>query len=272
MKILAGLLGGLVAIVGVGLLIGGVVIRTAVGSNGEIGSDVQLFGTPSRGFVTRTLDLGGVEDLPFLSLDELDLTLDVAASRAETFVGVGPASDVDAYLDGVDVERIRSFELDPFALDTERTGGDVVPAPPLSLDFWTTSVVVTGEPLALDIDLSQSNQRLVIMNADGSPDVSIEADVVVELPFLSTLAWILIVVGLLLLVAGIAIIVSAVRSASNSRWLPPEGQLGQQQTWSQERWDAYRESAAAGSDRPTADPSKLAPPPPDADDPGRPST
>lgn len=267
MKVVAGVLGALVALVGVGLLIGGVALRTAVGSNGEISSDVQLLGTPSRGLVTRSIDLGGLENLPLLSLDDLDLTLDVAASRSETFIGVGPTAEVDAYLDGVDVERIRSFELDPFALDTERTGGEVVPAPPLSLEWWTTSVVVTGEPLQLELDLTQGSQRLVIMNADGSPDVSIEADVIVELPFLSTLGWILIGVGLVLLVIGVAVIVSAVRSASNSQWLPPDGQLGRQQTWSQERWDAYRETAAAGEERPSADPAKQAPPTPGDDAP-----
>lgn len=275
MRILAGVLGGLVAIVGVGLLILGVVVRTAVGSDGEVSSDVQIFGTDSRGFVTRTIDLGGVEDVPLVDLDDLDVTIDVATTRAETFVGVGPAEEVDAYLDGVDVERIRSFELDPFELDTERTGGTNVPDPPLTQDFWTTSVVVAGQPLTIELDLTQGRQRLVIMNVDASPDVSIEADVAVELPFLSTLAWILIVVGLLLLVVGVAIIVAAVRSASNDRWLPPEQQGGTRtQTWNQERWDVYQEDAAEGRPPgapPTAPPAgppaaPPSPPPPPADD------
>ncbi len=247
MKILGAILGGIVALVGLGLLIGGVVVRTAVGPDGEVGTDVQLFGTQSRGFVTRTLDLGAVEQIPLVDLGDLDLTIDVAAVRQETFIGVGPTADVDAYLDGVDIEKIDSFELDPFELDTTRSGGEVVPAPPLTLDFWSSSTVVTGEqPVNIELDLSEASQRLVIMNADASPDVSINADLTVDLPFLSTLAWILIVVGALLLVVGVALIVSAARAASNRNWLPPQAPGGpdDQQTWSRERWEVGREEAA----------------------------
>lgn len=247
MKILGAVLGVVVALVGLGLLIGGVVMRTALGPNGEVGTDVQIFGTETRGFVTRTLDLGTIEQVPLVDLGELDLTVDVVAVREETFIGVGPTADVDAYLDGVDIEKIDSFELDPFVLETTRSGGEVVPAPPLALDFWTTSVVVTGEqPVNIEIDLSQGSQRLVIMNADASPDVSINAEVTVDLPFLSTIAWVLIVVGALLLLIGVALIVSAARAASNRNWLPPQtpGGPGDEQTWSRERWEVGREEAA----------------------------
>ncbi|MEO1065005.1 MAG: hypothetical protein AAFZ07_26620 [Actinomycetota bacterium] len=255
MKILGAVLGVVVALVGVGLLLGGVLIRTSLGPNGEIGTDVQLFGTESRGFVTRTLDLGSIEQVPLVDLGDLDLTLDVAAVRADTFIGVGPTAEVDAYLDGVDVEKIDSFELDPFALDTTRSGGEVVPAPPLTLDFWSTSVVVTGEePVNIELDLSEGSQRLVIMNADASPDVSIDADLTVDLPFLSTLAWVLIVIGALLLVIGVALIVSSARAASNQNWLPEEGPgRTDERTWSTERWDVGREDAARRRD-PSSDP------------------
>ena len=176
---------------------------------------------------------------------------------------MGPTAEVDAYLDGVDVEKIDSFELDPFALDTTRSGGEVVPAPPLSLDFWTPSVVVTGDqPVNIELDLSEGSQRLVIMNADGSPDVSIDADLTVDLPFLSTLAWILIVIGALLLVVGVALLVSAARSASNDRWMPDQpGGTGGPQSWNQERWDVGREDAGWGPAT-GAGPGDAPPPPP----------
>ena len=176
---------------------------------------------------------------------------------------MGPTAEVDAYLDGVDVEKLASFELAPFALDTTRSGGEVVPAPPLSLDFWTPSVVVTGDqPVNIELDLSEGSQRLVIMNADGSPDVSIDADLTVDLPFLSTLAWILIVIGALLRVVGVALLVSAARSASNDRWMPDQpGGTGGPQSWNQERWDVGREDAGWGPAT-GAGPGDAPPPPP----------
>ncbi len=220
MRVLGIVFGIIIGLVGLGLLLLGVVMRTAVGGNGEVGTDLQLFGTESRGFVTRTVDLGAVGALPFIDTDDLTMTFEVQAVEGETFIGVGPADEVDAYLAGVDVEQIRTFDLDPFDLGTNRTGGDVVPPPPGAMGFWTSTAVATGEPTSVEIDLSQGRQRLVIMNTDGSPQVGINADVTVELGFLSTLAWVLIGIGAALLVGGVALLVAAVRSGRSDRGGP----------------------------------------------------
>ena len=55
--------------------------------------------------------------------------------------------------------------------------------------------------------VEDGDYRLVAMNADGRRGVAVDASVGVEIPHVTTIAWILLGVGLFLLIGGIAAIV-----------------------------------------------------------------
>jgi hypothetical protein len=118
----------------------------------------------------------------------------VSNNGQPVFVGVGPTQDVGAYLDGVGYDRLVSIEgFDRHTTYRPRTGGEPGTAPADS-DAWVTASAGSGRQNA-DWELTDGTWTAVVMNADGSAGVDAELSVGATAPALTTVAVVLLVLG-----------------------------------------------------------------------------
>jgi hypothetical protein len=150
----------------------------------------------------------------------LDLRLTVTAVEGPVFVGVAPTAEVAAYLDGVAHDELQRLDAPDAAY--LRRPGERAPAPPADEVFWTESVEGTGTQ-TLDWSPQAGQWSVVVMNADASPGVAVEATAGAATDLLLPIGIGLLVAALLFLGAGTALIVAAVaaRHGSASTSPPP---------------------------------------------------
>jgi hypothetical protein len=199
--IVAGSLSALVAVV---LLLAGGGLLWAVDSNmdrdGYFGTSAHRYSTPTRAIATQDIDL---DDIPG---DIADLRI---RPRGDVFVGVGPRDEVRRYLAGVSHEEITDADFSPFRVGYARRDGSRAPASPGAQDFWVASSTGGRQ---LDWDARKGHWSVVVMNADGSPGVDVDAEVAVKVPFLRRLAIAFLVGGGILALMGGLLLTLAARS------------------------------------------------------------
>jgi hypothetical protein len=122
-----------------------------------------------------------------------------SADEKTLFVGIARRSAVASYLSGVDFDEVT--RIGQPELDYRRHPGGSAATPPGEQGFWAESAVGVGTQ-TITWRPNEGTWVLVVMNADGSPGVDVEADIAAELPVLPELA-----VGLL--VAGAAVMAGA---------------------------------------------------------------
>jgi hypothetical protein len=96
----------------------------------------------------------------------------------------------------------------------EHAGGAPATSPG-EASFWSASVSGTGTQ-TLSWKPQPGDWTLVVMNADGSRGVAVNAAIAATLPVLGWLWVVLVVSGLVLLAIGVLVIVLAVTSASRA--------------------------------------------------------
>ena len=134
----------------------------------------------------------------------------VSSTGSPLFIGIGPADDVAGYLDGVGYDEVRDIEVSPFAVEYDTHPGDAPAEPPTEQTFWASSVSGTGTQ-TLDTEIPAGDWSVVIMNADGSADVSAELQVGATLPIITWIAFGALAAGCLLLFVGIILSVWGLR-------------------------------------------------------------
>jgi hypothetical protein len=199
--------GVVVGIVAFGLLAGGCALvavdQTHRDADGFLMSPSEEFASPAYAIVSENAELDG-EGAEWA----LDAFLGTVRIRSESerpvFVGIGPAADVDRYLDGVAHDVVTDLEKEP---DYSRQRGGRAPSPPGEQSFWAESLTGTGEQ-TLEWAPEDGDWRVVLMNTDGSRGVSAEMRIGAEL---DSLLWIGIglLVGGGLLAAGAALAITA---------------------------------------------------------------
>ena len=126
--------------------------------------------------------------------------------------GYRAASDVSGYLTGVSYTTVTAFGDQGVA----QHPGIAVPAPPAAAVNWSARAEGTGRQ-TLRWTARPGDWMAVVMNPDGSPGVSVRADVGVSAPALPWLATRLLVAGVLAgLLAGVLILIP-VRLATGRR-------------------------------------------------------
>ena len=210
LMIVAGILivlaAGLVALVGAGLTWAHTTQRD---SDGFFSTSAERLDTATPAITSDELDLGvSTHDARWFDAGDLaTVRIEVEASgETPAFVGVGPSAAVAAYLDGVAQARIDDVEVDPFRVEYDFTDGADRADPPGEQDFWVAQGT-DGEPL--EWELEGGDWVVVVMNADGSSGVSVDASVAAKVDWLLPLAlglliggFVFVVIGSLLLVFG----------------------------------------------------------------------
>ena len=212
-RIVALIIGCLMLLPGVGLLLGGggLAIGYAVGRNdsGYFELTLNELQSPTAAITAETPALTTDLQTPGWVLDRLDtdLRLRVTApySDAQIFVGIGPASDVDAYLTGVAHDEIVGL-ADGGTPTYRAAAGATTADPPTDQTFWATTASGTGTQ---ELSWSPTNGQwaVVIMNADGSAGVYTAATVEVMAGFLLPLALTLLILGMVLTTGAVVLIV-----------------------------------------------------------------
>jgi hypothetical protein len=188
-------IGVVVGIVAFGLLAGGCALvaidRTQRDDDGFLMSPSQEFSTPTYAIVSESADIDA--DGSERALDSFLGTVRVRSeSDRDLFVGIGPAAEVELYLDGVEQDVVTGFD-DEDPTYTRRAGA-APSAPPGSETFWVASATGSGEQ-ALEWDTQDGDWRAVVMDEDAARGVSAEMSIGAEL---DSVLWI----GIGLLAAG----------------------------------------------------------------------
>jgi hypothetical protein len=210
-------IGSVLGLVALGLLVAGGVATWATNTQrdaaGFLTSDTRTFSTGAAALTSDTIDLGTPADR-FTAGDLLGKARIRATSTASgkaLFVGVAPQAAVDRYLGGVQHAVVTNWADGRSRLHA--AAGSTVAASPLEASFWTARATGTGTQ-SLTWRPTGGHWVVVVMTADGSPNVSVTADVGAEVPDLGWVAAGLLVGGSVLLAGAVLLVVVPVVRAS----------------------------------------------------------
>jgi hypothetical protein len=215
-RVVATVVGALLLLPALGLLGAGGVLLWA--DQGERSDDGYLytasdgFASPGHALLSDRIDLDPGADWVGLSsaLGTARVEVTAADPDVDVFVGIAPAADAQAYLGGVERTVVDDLGLDTSAADQVLLTGGAPSGPPVDQDFWTVEASGSGTQ-QLDWDPDDGSWTLVVMNADGSPGVAVDARIGATIPALTGLAWGLLGGGLFLLMAGVLLLVLGLR-------------------------------------------------------------
>ena len=189
-------LGTIAALLALATLVGGAAIvaidRTQRDDDGFLMSPTEEFSTPTYAIVSESADID--TDGAEWALDTFLGTVRIRSESERTvFVGIGPAADVDRYLEGIEHDVVTDLDSrgNP---EFERTAGSQPSAPPGIETFWVASASGTGEQ-TLEWEPEDGDWRVLVMNDDAARGVSSDLSIGAEL---DSVLWI----GIGLLVAG----------------------------------------------------------------------
>jgi hypothetical protein len=184
---------------------------TQRGPDGYLTSPTYTLHSAGHAVTAEEIHLGGPSpDDWFPWFSRFEVRFDVASTGgAPVFVGVGSHSEVDGYLRDVrHDEAVRLGLLGAGDVRYRRVEGSTTPAPPATQGFWEASAHGAGRQ-QLTWVAAPGAWAIVVMNADASPGVSVEARAAAQAGFLRPLAIALLVGGLVLLAIGAAFIVGS---------------------------------------------------------------
>jgi hypothetical protein len=199
-RIVASVLIGLFALALIAAGGAGLYARIAASDHGWITTGSHRYATDGRAIVSGSLD---VDQIP----DWLVAKVRVKASSADgkpIFVGVAKRADVDRYLDGVAHSTLDDVNFGPFDPTYTQTKGSSVPAPPAAQHFWVESNTGNGTQ-SVSWKIRSGHWRVVVMNADASPNVAADAKVGTWIRGALAIAIAALGVGVLLAAAAVAV-------------------------------------------------------------------
>jgi hypothetical protein len=214
-KVIAAVMGAMLALVAIGLLAAGGGLLWAYGTQR---TSEGFFVTPTTDLSTNTYALTSTEiDLsarpadwfPSSSLATVRLEAE-SAGAGPVFVGIGPEDQVDAYLSGVGQAEVTRIGLDPDNVTYRTIEGGAPAGPPSAEDFWVASAEGSGSQV-LTWDLESGEWTVVIMNADSSPVVTVDVSAGARIGILAPIAVGMLIGGVILGAAAAALLVFAVR-------------------------------------------------------------
>ena len=219
-------LGTLSALLGLGLLAG----AGAAGFANYLQRDNGYFTTPSERYATNSyalttprLDImteDGVPDTAPVGMVGSILLGGSAAAGKEIFIGIGPRSDVAAYLDGVSHSEITEVWFNPFRAEYRDVAGARVPARPADQGFWAASATGAGEQ-QLEWDLRSGSWAVVIMNADAAAPVAVDMKAGGRSDLLWPVFIGLLAGGIVFLLIGVPLIVLGAAGLGRGKGGPP---------------------------------------------------
>ena len=175
--------------------------------DGFFSTSAERLDTATPAITSDRLDLGvSPADASWFDIGDLaTVRLDVeGAGEQPVFVGIGPADDVEGYLSGVAQAQVEDVDVDPFRVEYRFTAGADQADPPGDQSFWVAEGT-DGTPL--EWELEPGDWVVVLMNADGSAGVSVDASIAAKADWVLPVGIGLLSGGLLLVVGGALLLV-----------------------------------------------------------------
>jgi hypothetical protein len=225
-RIVALVLGVLILLPGIGLLAGGGVLLWADKhdrtSAGYVFSPADSFSTDGYALASDTIDLAtGAAWLPVsaaLGTARIDVT--PTDSTKAVFVGIATQAKAAAYLNGVGRTVIADVGTGAGSSAQTVVTGSAPSTPPTEQTFWVAKSSGSGTQ-RVSWKPTDGNWTLVVMNADGSAGVSVDARAGATLPALGGLAWGVLGAGVACTIVGLLLMTLAIRRRPAGRTGPP---------------------------------------------------
>ena len=216
-RIVAVILGAVLALVAVGLLVGGGLLAFAYAVESEDGGyfdeTLDRVGTATAAITTEEVDLR-TNPGPEWGLDVLDVSVRLQATSvdesSELFIGIGPQGDVDAYLSGTAHDEISDISADG-SLEYSHVPGGQSATPPADESFWVASAAGGGTQI-VEWDVVEGEWIVVLMNVDGSAMILADVTVGVRSGALLMVGVSMLVAGGVLLAIAVAVILAGALS------------------------------------------------------------
>ena len=211
--------GGVLLVIGVLAAIAGGALMAFFGSNDTLSSGVQQVSTPTRALVSAADSIQGASGAQtvFGSV-RLRVTATPTGAGHLLFLGIGPASAVDRYLNGVSHDVATDVSVTPFHLTLARQGGTAAPPPPESQSFWVAKA--SGNHPTLTWTVTSGSYRVVVMNTDAAAPVAFAGGLNLTIPHSFAIGIGLLIGGIVLVLIAIVLIVLGARARPQSLPVP----------------------------------------------------
>ena len=228
-RIIAIIIGAALALTSLGILVGGGVLTLAYvvesDDNGYFDETLDRVGTATAAITTGDVDLR-TDPGPQWVLDAIDVSVRLQATGvredAELFVGIGPETEVETYLDGIARDEVREIRAGGSVRYRNIPGGRLA-TPPADEGFWVASASGAGTQI-VEWDVDEGEWIVVLMNADGSAGILADVAVGVRSGALLAIGISMLVVGGVLLAVAVAIILAGALSRGTEQEVTPDQQ------------------------------------------------
>lgn len=203
--------GGVLLVIGVLAAIAGGALMAFFGSNDTLSSGAQQVSTPTRALVSPASSIQGASGAQtvFGSV-RLRITATPTGAGHLLFLGIGPASAVDRYLNGVSHDVATDVSVTPFHLTLARQGGTATPPPPESQSFWVAKA--SGNHPTLTWTVTSGSYRVVVMNTGAAAPVTFAGGLDLTIPHSFAIGIGLLIGGIVLVLIAIVLIVLGARA------------------------------------------------------------
>ena len=209
--------GAIICLVSLAPLVGGGVLLWAYGTQRDAGgyftTPTERFETTSSAITSSRIDLGtnpGDHRLFETFANHTTVQLGVESTTGQrVFVGIASQADVDRFLDGVAHAQVLQVRGRPFAAAYRYVDGTRPARTPGSQSIWVASAQGAGEQ-TLHWTLRSGQWAVVVMNANGTPGVTVDATAGAKAPWVLGLGIGLAIGGIVVLVIGAILLVVGV--------------------------------------------------------------
>ncbi|MBK6763786.1 MAG: hypothetical protein IPG68_11205 [Micrococcales bacterium] len=210
-RLVLGILGAVLGLVGIGLMGAGAVLFGIFGTDGQaripIGSVTSEVG---RAVVVTDFEISSDAPLP-VEEDWFDVRLEVTGNES-LFVGVAPKVDSLDYLQGAPYELVTGIDSTSDTVNQTSIPGDRVPEAPALQPFWADQA--SGQDVTVAWPVSDAETTLVVMNEDASRGVDGQVSVLATVAWAGSAAIGMAIAGLVIIGIAIWVLVLAFRAGS----------------------------------------------------------
>lgn len=207
-------IGVVVALMSIGLIVGGGGLLFAYGTqrdaDGFFTTDTVELSTPAYAIQSEGIDLGSLpsELFPSGRLATIRISAETLTGT-DAFIGIGAEDDVAAYL--ADVSRAEVADIDRRDITYRFIDGSATPGAPGEAPIWVASAEGSGV-IEVEWELESGQWTVVVMNADASDGIAVDASAGARSEFVLLVAAGLLAFGLFLGLAAAALLVLAFAS------------------------------------------------------------